>query len=69
VQGCLGIVVDGRFWDKTQTALASKGFTNGFTDADITKICGNQTPTPTPTPAESEFEDIDGEDASSIIDN
>jgi hypothetical protein len=69
VQACLGLVQDGKFWDKTQTALDSKGFTNGFTDADIAKICGNQTPTPPPPPAESEFEDIDGEDASSIIDN
>jgi hypothetical protein len=39
VQGCLGIVVDGRFWDKTQNALVAKGYTNGFTDADISKIC------------------------------
>jgi hypothetical protein len=69
VQACLGLVQDGRFWVKTQAALELKGFANGFTDADIIKICGNQTPTPTPTPAESEFEDIDGEDASNIIDN
>jgi hypothetical protein len=41
VQGCLGgLVVDGRFWDKTQNALIAKGYTNGFTDADIPKICG-----------------------------
>jgi len=40
VQGCLGgLVVDGRFWKKTQEALESKGFPNGFTDADIPKIC------------------------------
>jgi hypothetical protein len=39
VQGCLGIVVDGRFWDKTQNALVAKGYANGFTDADISKIC------------------------------
>jgi hypothetical protein len=40
VQGCLGgLVVDGRFWDKTQNALIAKGYTNGFTDADIPKIC------------------------------
>lgn len=41
VQGCLGgLVVDGRFWDKTQNALIAKGYTNGFTDADVSKICG-----------------------------
>jgi hypothetical protein len=67
VQTCLGLVPDGKFWVKTQAALESKEFPNGFTDADITKICGNTTPTP--TPAESEFEDIDGDEASSIIDN
>lgn len=40
VQGCLGgLVVDGRFWKKTQDALVAKGFTNGFTDADVSKIC------------------------------
>jgi len=68
VQKCLGLTQDGKFWDKTQAALEAKGFSNGFTDADITKICGNQTVTP-PTPAPSEFEDIDGDEASSIIDN
>lgn len=73
VQACLGLVQDGRFWVKTQAALELKGFTNGFTDADITKICGNQTPPPPPppppTPEESDFEDIDGENSSDIIKN
>ena len=69
VQGCLGLVPpDGKFGSKTQAALRDKGFTT-FTDADVNKICEKTTPTPTPTPAESEFEDIDGEEASSIIDN
>jgi hypothetical protein len=40
VQGCLGgLVVDGKFWVKTQAALEAKGYTNGFTDADVSKIC------------------------------
>lgn len=68
VQACLGLTQDGRFWVKTQAALELKGFTNGFTDADITKICGNRIPAPAPTP-DSEFEDIDGDEAGSIIDN
>jgi len=38
VQGCLGLVTDGKFGPKTQTALSGKGFTT-FTDADVTKIC------------------------------
>lgn len=63
VQKCLGLVVDGKFWDKTQSALVAKGFVNGFKDSDITKICGGNTPTPptpttpTPTPTPSTEED------------
>ena len=38
VQGCLGLVTDGKFGPKTQTALSGKGFET-FTDADVTKIC------------------------------
>jgi len=58
VQACLGLTQDGRFWVKTQAALEAKGFSNGFTDADITKICGNQTLTP-PTPEPNPDETID----------
>jgi hypothetical protein len=50
VQQCLGLVVDGKFWDKTQVALVSKGFANGFRDSDITTICGGTPPTPSPDP-------------------
>jgi hypothetical protein len=39
VQGCLGLVADGKFGPKTQAALTAKGFTS-FTDADVDKICG-----------------------------
>lgn len=39
VQGCLGLVVDGKFWKKTQDALVAKEFSNGFTDTDVSKIC------------------------------
>ena len=31
---------------KTQAALESKGYKNGFTDADITKICNTSSPSP-----------------------
>jgi len=69
LQRCLGgLVIDGKFWNKTELALKKAGYPNGVTNDDIKNIC-NKKPTPTPTPAESEFEDIDGEDASSIIDN
>jgi hypothetical protein len=43
VQGCLGLEVDGRFWKKTQDALVAKGYTNGFKDTDVSKICEKTT--------------------------
>jgi hypothetical protein len=42
VQGCLGLVADGKFGPKTQAALTAKGFTS-FTDAEVDKICGKTT--------------------------
>ena len=39
IQTCLGLVPDGKFWVKTQAALEAKGFPNGFTDEDSSKIC------------------------------
>ena len=39
VQGCLNVKPDGAFGPKTQGALESKGFKNGFTDADVDKLC------------------------------
>ena len=68
VQACLGgLVQDGKFWTKTQAALVAKGFPNGFTDADVSKICGNQTPPPPPQP-EDEYEDAEGKEADNVID-
>jgi len=49
VQGCLGLVTDGKFGPKTQAALSGKGFTT-FTDADVTKICQSK-----PTEVEPEI--------------
>ena len=46
IQGCLSLVPDGKFGVKTQAALESKGYKNGFTDADITKICNTSSPSP-----------------------
>ena len=42
VQGCLGLVTDGKFGPKTQAALQAKGFTT-FTDAEVDKICNKTT--------------------------
>ena len=47
VQGCLGLVTDGKFGPKTQAALSGKGFTT-FTDDDVTKICEKTTTTVEP---------------------
>ena len=58
VQGCLGgLVVDGKFGNRTQSALEAKGYPNGFKDSDITKICGGNTPTP-PKPEPSPEEQL-----------
>lgn len=46
IQGCLGLKPDGFFGPKTQSALQAKGYNNGFTDADITKICNMSTTPP-----------------------
>jgi hypothetical protein len=49
VQGCLNVKPDGLFGPKTQGALESKGFKNGFTDADVDKLCvANVVVQPTP---------------------
>ena len=41
IQGCLGLVEDGKFGPKTQVKLSKlgKGFDKGFTDADVETIC------------------------------
>ena len=60
VQGCLGLVTDGKFGPKTQSALSGKGFTT-FTDADVTKICNKNT-----TVVDTDIEDVDGENPNEI---
>jgi hypothetical protein len=52
IQGCLSLVTDGKFGPKTQAALASKGFTNGFKDSDVPKICKSSNVTP-PVPGQT----------------
>jgi hypothetical protein len=62
VQGCLGLVTDGKFGPKTEAALKAKGFSS-FTDAEVDKICNKPTPTPTVNPDE---EDVDAVDPNQI---
>lgn len=61
VQGCLGLVTDGKFGPKTEAALKAKGFSS-FTDAEVDKICNKPT-TPTVNPDE---EDVDAVDPNQI---
>jgi len=69
VQQCLGLVVDGKFWNKTQAALVAKGFDNGFKDSDIATICGGSQqslePTKNPLDGEISMEKETGDVASS----
>ena len=66
VQGCLGLVTDGKFGPKTQAALSGKGFTT-FTDADVTKICEK---TNVVTPPKDEFTtQVDGDSVDDILNN
>jgi hypothetical protein len=42
VQGCLGgLVADGKFGPKTNEKLKAAGFSSGFSDNDVDKICNN----------------------------
>jgi hypothetical protein len=61
VQACLKLVQDGKFWEKTQAALAAKDYSNGFTKEDIKTICGNQTKPEEakPLPQDDELLDVD----------
>ena len=58
VQGCLGLVSDGKFGPKTLAALSAKGFTT-FKDADVTKIC-EKTTTVTEPEISGEVQSISG---------
>lgn len=60
VQGCLGLVTDGKFGPKTEAALKAKGFSS-FTDAEVDKICNKQT-----TVADTDVEDVDGQNPNEI---
>ena len=68
VQRCLGLVDDGKFGPKTQSALKSKGFTS-FTDSDINKICGKTAQDePTDEFDTDEFDtDVDAENIDDIL--
>jgi hypothetical protein len=65
VQACLNLVQDGKFWNKTQAALVSKRYSNGFTRNDIPKICEK---TNVVTPPKDEFDtQVDADSFDDII--
>ena len=67
VQGCLNadaelklspkLVTDSKFGPKTNAALQSKGFSNGFKDSDVETICGG---TSTDQSSKNDYEDWSG---------
>jgi hypothetical protein len=57
VQGCLGgLVADGKFGPKTNEKLKAAGFSSGFSDNDVDKICNKPDDT----------ENVDAEDSLTI---
>ena len=67
VQGCLNadaelklspkLVTDAKFGPRTNAALQSKGFSNGFKDSDVETICGG---TSTDQSSKNDYEDYSG---------
>jgi hypothetical protein len=61
IQGCLGLVSDGKFGPKTQTALKNKfpdkTFYQQFTDSDVEIICKQKEPNK-PTPETGKEEEV-----------
>lgn len=42
IQTCLGLVPDGKYGPKTQSALEGAGFSGGFKDSDVDTICKSE---------------------------
>ena len=58
VQGCLGgLVTDGKFGPKTNEKLKDAGFSSGFSDNDVDKICNKP----------DEIEQVDAEDSTDLL--
>ena len=58
VQGCLGgLVADGKFGPKTNEKLKEAGFSSGFSDNDVDKICNKP----------DEIEQVDAEDSTDLL--
>ena len=58
VQGCLGgLVTDGKFGPKTNEKLKDAGFSSGFSDSDVDKICNKP----------DEIVQVDAEDSTDLL--
>jgi hypothetical protein len=58
VQGCLGgLVADGKFGPKTNEKLKDAGFSSGFSDNDVDKICNKP----------DDIEQVDAEDSTDLL--
>lgn len=68
VQSCLGLTPDGKFWNKTEQALVQKTGKNSFTINDVNTICGIKQDS-SQSNTNNDFEDIEGEESLTIIDN
>lgn len=75
IQGCLGLVPDGKYGPKTNKKLKEIGVSS-FTDADVDKICDKKTPaagtpaagTPAaPVTKPDEIEQVDAEDSTDLL--
>ncbi len=68
IQGCLGLVPDGKYGPKTNAKLKEIGY-NSFTDNDVTKICGTKTTTQpdAQTTKPDDIEQVDAEDSTDLL--
>jgi len=70
IQGCLGLVPDGKYGPKTNKKLKEIGVSS-FTDDDVDKICDKKTPaagTPAaPVTKPDEIEQVDAEDSTDLL--
>lgn len=63
VQGCLGLVADGKFGPKTKAALAQKGYST-FVDSDVEKICNKE-----PEKPKDDIVQVDADNVDDVLSN
>ena len=63
VQGCLGLVADGKFGPKTKAALSQKGYST-FVDSDVEKICNK-----VPEKPKDDIVQVDADNVDDVLSN